>query len=364
MILDRLRYVHEDIDRHGNVRVYFWRGRGHRRIRLRDPLGSPEFRRAYDAALAADTATGPPPPAGPAEPKPGTWRWLCARYMAECRKWKRLGDRTRYVRKLILDAIYLEPISPDKPDLLFGDCPLEAFSVQAVIALRDRRADAIETGNARVKAMRQVFAWAIEARIEGVKGNPARDVAYINKGGDGFHTWTRDEIAKYEKRHPTGTKARLALALMLYTGVRRSDAVRLGPAMARDGWLTIAEVKGSERAPKLTKVPILPLLQVEIDAAGASGETYLATQFGKPFTSNGFGNWFRDRCNEAGLPHCSAHGLRKAGATIAAENGATEHQLMAMFGWTTPKQAAVYTRKANRKKLAGSAMKLIDLSDG
>jgi len=86
---------------------------------------------------------------------------------------------------------------------------------------------------------------------------------------------------------------------------------------------------------------------------------FLVTQFGKPFTSNGFGNWFRDRCNEAGLPHCSAHGLRKAGATIAAENGASEHQLMAIYGWESPKQAAVYTRKANRKKLAASAMHLL-----
>ena len=73
-----------------------------------------------------------------------------------------------------------------------------------------------------------------------------------------------------------------------------------------------------------------------------------------------FGNWFRWRCNEAGLPHCSAHGLRKCGATIAANNGATEHQLMAIYGWENPKQAAHYTRKANRKKLAADAMHLVD----
>jgi len=85
----------------------------------------------------------------------------------------------------------------------------------------------------------------------------------------------------------------------------------------------------------------------------------LATEFGKPFTANGFGNWFRKRCNEAGLEHCTAHGLRKAGATIAAENGATEHQLMAIFGWESPKQAAIYTRKADRKRLAFDAMHLV-----
>lgn len=88
-----------------------------------------------------------------------------------------------------------------------------------------------------------------------------------------------------------------------------------------------------------------------IEAAEGDNLTFLVTQFGKPFTANGFGNWFRKRCNEAGLPHCTAHGLRKAGAT--------EHQLMVTYGWESPKQAAIYTRKANRKKLAGEAMHLI-----
>ncbi len=51
--------------------------------------------------------------------------------------------------------------------------------------------------------------------------------------------------------------------------------------------------------------------------------------------------------------------MRKAGATIAAENGATEHQLMAIYGWDSPKQAALYTRKADRKRLTESAMHLV-----
>jgi len=67
--------------------------------------------------------------------------------------------------------------------------------------------------------------------------------------------------------------------------------------------------------------------------------TFLVTEQGKPFTEAGFTNWFRDRCAEAALPDRSAHGLRKASATRAAENGATTHQLMAIFGWLTIKQA-------------------------
>ena len=89
--------------------------------------------------------------------------------------------------------------------------------------------------------------------------------------------------------------------------------------------------------------------------------TFLETAQGKPFTENGIGNWFRDQCDAAGLPQCTAHGLKKAAATIAAENGATTRQLMAMFDWDSPRMAEVYTRAAEQKRLAGGAMALISL---
>lgn len=96
-----------------------------------------------------------------------------------------------------------------------------------------------------------------------------------------------------------------------------------------------------------------------IDASPSGQIIYLVTAFNKPFTAAGFGNRFRDWCDEAGLNHCSAHGLRKAGATIAADNGATVHQLMSIFGWETLRQAGTYTKNANRTRLAGEAMHLL-----
>ena len=88
--------------------------------------------------------------------------------------------------------------------------------------------------------------------------------------------------------------------------------------------------------------------------------TFLVTAQGKPFTAAGFGNWFRDACREAKLPErCTSHGLRKAAATYLAEQGATEHQLMAWFGWSSISQAQVYTKAANRRRMAQSAGKLI-----
>jgi hypothetical protein len=87
--------------------------------------------------------------------------------------------------------------------------------------------------------------------------------------------------------------------------------------------------------------------------------TYIVSTQDKPYTAESFGNKFREWCDQAGLKHCSAHGIRKFDATAAAENGATAHQLMAMFGWDSIRQAEHYTRKASQEKLAGRAMHLL-----
>jgi integrase len=147
--------------------------------------------------------------------------------------------------------------------------------------------------------------------------------------------------------------------LLSYTGVRRSDVVQLGKQHVREGKLVFRQFKGRNQAPMTLELPILADLQCILDASKTGDLAFLVTEQGQPFTATGFGNWFRERCNEAGLPHLSAHGLRKAGATRAAEKGATAHQLMAIFGWRTIKQAELYTRAAERKRLAGDAMHLL-----
>ena len=101
-------------------------------------------------------------------------------------------------------------------------------------------------------------------------------------------------------------------------------------------------------------IPVLPELQKAIDAMPASDHlTYLTTERGKAFSAAGFGNRFREMCDEAGIPAgYAAHGLRKAAATRHADNGATAHELMAWFGWNALKEAERYTRAADRKRLA------------
>jgi integrase len=152
------------------------------------------------------------------------------------------------------------------------------------------------------------------------------------------------------------------LGFLLYTGVRRSDVVKLGPQMERDGKLVFTETKGRARIVKTHELPILPPLRQSIDATPTGHLVYLVTAFGQPHSVKAFGNWFKRRCREAAVDDdLSAHGLRKLGAQRCAEAGATEHQLMALFGWASTKQAAIYTRKANRTRLEAEAAPLLQV---
>ncbi|MFA5901591.1 MAG: tyrosine-type recombinase/integrase [Hyphomicrobium sp.] len=354
MRLRTLKYVYEDKDRHGNVRVYFWRGKGHPKIRLRVASGTPEFAAAYfEAAKGLVPAATDNPPIS--APKAGTLRWLGTEYLKSSAL-KQLDERTQRVRRAVLESMYDETTAPNAAER-FADMPFDRVSAKAVRILRDRKADKPEAANWRVKTLRRVFAWALEQ--EHVTSNPARDVTFLKGSAEGFHTWSMDEVRQFEDRHPIGSKARLAMTLLLYTGQRRSDVVLFGRQHVRAGRLKFTQQKNKGRKPITLELPILPELQRVIDASPCGDLTFLVTDHNRPFTANGFGNKFRDWCDQAGLKHCSAHGLRKAGATRAAENGATPHQLMSIFGWLTLKQAEHYTRAVSQKRMADGAMHLL-----
>ena len=348
-----LPYLVEDVDRHGNVRLYV-RMRGRSKIRIREPVGSPPFLQAYDAAVKAlkDGTAKSPKTRGP---NPGTLAWLAREYEKSF-EFKKLDPRSQRVRRAILEACCAEPTKPGS-SYRFGDCPIDRLETKHIKIMRDRKDATPGAANNRVRALRVVLAWAVEA--EHAKRNVAAEAKTLKYQKQGFHTWTVGEVEQFAKRHPVGSKEWLALSLMLLTGVRRSDAVRLGHEHAKDGWLTFTPSKTKGTTGKMLHLPILPELQEVLDASQLGKATFLETGQGRPFTAAGFGNWFRDRCDEAGLSHCTSHGLRKAGATIAAENGATEKQLMAIFGWETAALAAHYSKKADQKKLAGKAMHMI-----
>lgn len=353
----RLRFLIQDRDRHGNLRHYV-RKKGRQKIRLRAAVGTPEFLAEYKAAIAALEA---PPVAvdrkGRAAPPPkaGTLRWLCARYMASP-EFLQLAPTTKSTRRNILEAIYDEPTAPGAATT-YADFPLNRLSAKAVRVLRDRKAAVPDGANGRLKALRSTFNWAMQPGIDLMKENFAKSIPNLKpRKVGGYHPWTVEEILQFRRHHKPGTKPRLALELLLLTTQRRSDTVRLGRQHIKAGAFHFTQVKGATKDPVKMVVPIHDELAAEIARLPKTGLALLVTKYGKPFSAAGFGNWFREQCDLAGLPHCSAHGLRKAGSQLLAEGGATDREIMAMTGQRTAKEVDRYTRAARQKQLARRAV--------
>ena len=336
----RFRYLVEDVDRYGNIRLYV-RVPGRPKLRIRVPFGTDEFIAAYNAAVS-DHITAPHQAR---EAKPGSFRHLCVLYYSSP-MFKRLDVATQSWRRRALDAMSEK----------HGHKPVALMASRHIRMLRDERADQPGAANQRLKALKALFAWACEEKPEIAPQNPTWGVRKIKYASTGYHSWTPEEITQYRDRHPLGSKARLALDLLVYTGGRREDAVRLGPQHVRNSRVRFRQAKNEHRTPIDIDIPLHPELEASIAATPSKHLTFLITEFGRPFSPGGFGNWFRNQCDQANLRHCSAHGLRKATAAALAEAGATAHEIAAVTGHMSLEEIERYTRAARKKKLADSAM--------
>src|SRR5579885_809731 len=324
--------LHRQITRHGRTVWYVRIGKG-ARTRIRAEFGTPEFWSEYHGAIKGERmdARG--------GTKAGSLRWLIEQYR-ESSAWRGLSLATRRQRENILKQIIATA----------GDEPFTRITDATIVAGRERRASTPFQARHFLDTMRGLFSWAKE--VQHVKVNPAAKVKYPTlKSGQGFPIWTEDDVTAYEARWPLGTRQRVWLAVLLYTGLRRGDAVRLGRQHVRDG---IAHIR-TQKTKTDVHIPLLPPL---IDAlqAGPTGDlAFICGATGKPLTKESFGNMFSEACRAAGV-NKSAHGLRKIGATRAANNGATVAQLNAIFGWTGTQMASLYTRSEERARLARDAM--------
>jgi integrase len=360
MVWNKPKYVVEDVDRYGNVRIYF-RRKGRRKILINAMPDSQEFWEAYSAATQGRSLAKKVRGNEWAPAREGSLRWLCQAYFGSA-EYRRLDPSTQTVRRRVLEGCFNEPPEPGS-GLVMADCPIVKLTSKHVKMFRDRKAAVPEAGNTRLKALRGLFKWALAeddlmCRFP-ITGNPARDVPSFRTHSAGHHTWTLDEVERFEAAHAPSSTARLALALLMFTGQRKSDVIAFGRQHVKDSWLHFTQFKNRNRKAVTLDLPVLPELQAAIDAGPCGNMTFLVNEYGRPFTTAGFGNRMRKWCDAAGLKECTAHGLRKAGACIAAENGATEAQLMAIFGWSDPDMAALYTKKARQKRIAGDAMGLI-----
>jgi integrase len=342
-----LPFLHRYVNRHGKVAYYVKLaphepGRG---IRVKGLYRGDEFMQNYHALVRG---TPIPAPVVGKDGK-GSLGWLIRQYR-HSRDWcEVLSAATRKQRSGILQ----------KEETENGDVPYTAIN----------RAKIEEGMTARTEnqarhffdTMRGLFKWAVEN--EHHDRNPADGINVKKDNGDGHLAWPIELIEKYEECWPVGTKQRLVFDVYLYVGLRRGDAARLGKQHLKNGIVHLMTEKSQGKMP--VYVPVHPALAASMAACPSSGLAIISKDDGTHYTKEALGNFFREAVEQAGIPVTkkgakdkgySGHGLRKASATIAAESGATEAELNAMFGWSGHRMAQLYTRKADRKRLAARAM--------
>jgi integrase len=228
-------------DRHGTRRVRF-RKAGFA-VYLTGTPWSENFMRQYAAALdGVQAQTGS---VGIARTTPGTVNALAVAYY-QSPDFRSLADSTKDHRRRIID----------KFRSAHGDKPLKGLRREHIVQIMADKAETPEAktppeaANNLIKLLRVMLNHGVALGM--IENNPAIGVKRIKNRGDGFHTFTENEIAQFEATHPIGTKARLALALLLHTGQRVSDVARMG-------WQHVTGDAIKVQQQKTGKVLLLPL---------------------------------------------------------------------------------------------------------
>lgn len=325
----RIPYVSSFKDRHGKTRWRFRRGSVS--VYLPDPT-SLDFAPAYQAALAAKPVIRP-------RYRRGSMSDLIVRYLASP-EFARLAAPTKSVYRNVLKRL----------DREHGDKLVAQLEPRHVRALVRAKAETPTAANRLLSILNILLSLAVEEDM--IRLNPASQVKKLPVKTQGFIAWSQEDVEAFEARHGPGTRERLALRLLLCTGQRRSDVVRMGWQHVEEGWIRVVQQKTGVAL----SVPLLPQLTEELARLPRDRLTFLLTKQGAPFTAAGFGNWFGEAVAAAGLAHRSAHGLRKTAAYRLAEAGCTAHEIKAITGHQTLREVQRYTAAADQKRLAAAAM--------
>lgn len=319
-------------DRHGKAR-YYYRRKGFARVKLPGLPGSAEFMKAYAVAgRSIDMVDARQHPSV----KPRSINALFIEYYRS-EAFLSLAPATQQNYRRILDRFRAK--YGDRSAVQIGPTHLNAIFHEM----------ASTPGAVRTLRKRLSTAFAVAVDLGWRKDNPVRETKQRKRHSQGFIPWSEEDIAAFERRWPSGTKERLALALLLHTGMRRSDVVTLGWQHVAEGRISVVQAKTDARV----RIPVHRKLQAEIDQVG--GLTFLMTQYGRPFTRAGFTKWFVERARMAGLQDRTPHGLRKACGRRLAEAGCSAKQIAAVLGHQTLHEVETYTRDADQGRLADDA---------
>ena len=331
MTMLRLKYLKVYRDRHGTVRRYF-RRRGQKDLPLKGDPGTAEFMLAYQAAFTTRA---------PAldETKTGTFGKLIADY---CRSagFANLKPSSQKLYKLVLDRI---------ADRHGHRLVRDARRSDARKMVEEIGAAKPAMANITRAVLRLLMQYAVDAELR--LDNPVTGLKAYRTGTR--HTWTDNELSQFERRWPLGTRERLAFALLLYTGQRAGDVVKMRRSELSDGLIRVIQEKtGAELS-----IPLHPALTAAIKAAPAKGVTLIGDANGRPIKRATLTLIMKKAVESAGLPtRCVAHGLRKAIMRRLAESGSSTKEIAAISGHRTLKEIERYTAAADQVRLSKGAM--------
>lgn len=335
-----MNFVKAYKDRHGRMR-YYYRRRGFKSVALKGEPGSVEFAEAYAKADRAARRV-----IGEDRVIPDTFSALIVDYYQHP-LFTDLGPTTKNTYRGVLER-FREA---------FGDMPVKEMTPKRADTLMSQMADRPGARDTLRKVLRIILKLAV--RQEMIAVNPMDGVRLPRAPQEGFRPWTPAEVAQYEAKWPTGSRQRLALALLLYTAQRRSDVVTMGRQHVRGDQIHVVQAKSAGKT--RLWIPLHAALQVELAKAPVGQLCFLQTAYGQPFTPPGFTNWFRDATKAAGLPtSCKPHGLRKAASVMLAEAGCTAKEIMAVTGHANLSEVSLYTAGADQEKLARRAMQKVE----
>jgi integrase len=333
----RLKYVNEYVDRHGKIRRYFRRP-GSRSVKLPGLPGSIEFMTAYQAALAIIA----PPPPSPKHVVAGSLADVAAGYLRSA-SFANLSPSTQRTYRTAL-----KPILEAHGHRLARELPRTAARhiIEQIGANRPGMA------NLTRAVLSKIMTYAIATDVR--SDNPFVGLERYRLGT--YHTWTEAEIAQFEACWPLGTRERLSFALLLYTGQRGGDVVKILRTDIVGGRIRIAQDKARKGTTNELLIPIHPALARALSAGPVVGMQHIITDTrGKPLRT--LTELIEKAVKTAGLPpRCVAHGLRKAALRRLAEHASTTKEMQAVSGHRSLSEIERYTARADQVRLADSAI--------
>jgi enterobacteria phage integrase len=321
----------------GHTYLYFRRGKGPR-IRLPSDPNSMEFREAYAAAMGGRSA-----PKVPRHDLQGTIGALIASYM---RSAQFIGLRTTSKKGYLTR---LEQIRVDHGHRAVAGLSRDRINTLILAPYADRPGARLDV----LKKLRILIAHAIEK--DWLKYDPS--IGIKRPKSKPVRRWHPSEMASFEARWPLGTKQRTAYELMRNVGTARVDVHKMTWTQIDADAVQYTRSKSGEHV----DIGMSKALKAALNATARKHVVIITTEFGRPYTVDGFSGFMRDAMKAAGLPlDCKPHGLRKTLGNELADAEVSTHGIQAALGHTTLEQAHNYTRESNRSRGARRAIEQLD----